>query len=95
MFPILTNSLPMPPPQVKCDLNLGDDVGIITVDTTKPEDADSLAKQAKIIITTVGPYRYMYCCVSCVCCSPCGGSVCMLGWALLYMLSRAYPSPSQ
>ncbi len=48
----------MPSPQLKRDLNLGNDVGIITVDSTKPKDADLLAKQAKVIITTVGPYRY-------------------------------------
>ncbi len=90
MFPILTHSLLIPPtslPQLKCDLSLSDDVGIITSDIMKPEDADSLAKQAEIIITTVGPYRYTDRCVSC------GGSSCMLGWAFLCVLLHTYPFP--
>ncbi len=48
------------PPQLKRDLNLSDDVGVITSDTTNPKDADSLAKQAKVIITTVGPFRCVF-----------------------------------
>ncbi len=88
MFHILTNFLPMPPPQLKRDLKLGN-VDIIKVDSTNPEGADSLAKQAKVIITTVGPYRYMNS-MSRVCCSPCGSAY-MSGWVFLYMLSGTYP----
>ncbi len=68
----------MLPPQLKRDLDLDHDVGIITADSTKPKGADLLAKEAKVIITTVGPYRYMNS-MSHTCFNPCGSAY-ILGW---------------
>jgi len=42
---------------VKKDLDLGERVSIIEVDSTKKESLDSMTSSAKCILTTVGPYQ--------------------------------------
>ncbi len=42
---------------VKEDLGLGDDVGVISADSGDPDSLAAMAEQARVVLTTVGPYQ--------------------------------------